>query len=145
MATAAELDRFLEAQEPVLAQVLRELGAGCKASHWMWFIFPQLQGLGVSPTARFYGLRGLEEACAFLRHPLLGPRLRECTQLVHAAAATSARQMFGTPDDLKLRSSLTLFARAAQASGADDAVFLAVLHKYFGGQMDPRTLALLGD
>jgi uncharacterized protein (DUF1810 family) len=111
----------------------------------MWFIFPQLEGLGVSPTARFYALRDLGEACAYLQHPVLGARLRECTQLVNAAAAPSARQMFGTPDDLKLRSSLTLFARAAQASGTDDGVFLEALARYFGGEMDPRTLALLGD
>src|SRR5215469_4519083 len=99
MGAPLDLERFVTAQEPVLAGVLQELRAGHKTSHWMWFVFPQLQGLGLSPTARFYALSGLEEARAYLAHRVLGPRLRECTQLVNAVQGRSASEIFGTPDD----------------------------------------------
>jgi len=139
-----DLERFVTAQEPVLAGVLQELRAGHKTSHWMWFVFPQLQGLGLSPTARFYALSGLEEARAYLAHRVLGPRLRECTQLVNAVQGRSASEIFGTPDDLKFRSSMTLFARAATEAGLDEGVFHEALNKYFRGVPDSRTLELLG-
>ena len=104
------LDRFVQAQDPVLAQVRAELWAGHKRTHWMWFVFPQLAGLGRSDTARYYALASLEEARAYLAHPLLGPRLIECTNLVNAVEGRSAHQIFGSPDDLKFHSSMTLFA-----------------------------------
>jgi uncharacterized protein (DUF1810 family) len=124
--------------------VLEELAAGGKTSHWMWFIFPQLRGLGMSATARRFGLSGLEEARAYLAHPLLGARLRECTRLVLAVEGRSAHEIFGSPDDLKLRSCLTLFAQAVAPSPAPDTrVFGEALAKYYGGEPDPRTLELL--
>src|SRR4051794_34023027 len=107
-----DLDRFVAAQAPVYATVLAELRAGRKQSHWMWFVFPQLAGLGRSPTATFYGLPGLDEARAYLAHDVLGPRLVECTGLVNAVTGRSAHEIFGTPDDLKFRSCVTLFQRA---------------------------------
>lgn len=133
------LERFVEAQQGVYEAVLAELRAGRKRSHWMWFIFPQIRGLGHSSTAQLYALSGLDEAVAFLDHPILGPRLRECTALVNAIRSSSAREVFGPPDDLKFRSSMTLFAQAA----TDKAVFLQALEKYFGSAPDPRTLQLL--
>jgi uncharacterized protein (DUF1810 family) len=138
-----DLERFVIAQEPVLAGVLEELRDGCKTSHWMWFVFPQLEGLGRSPTARFYALRGREEARSYLAHRLLGPRLRECTQLVNAVQGRSVHEIFGTPDDLKFRSSMTLFAQVAADSGSDASVFQGALDKYFNGLADARTLELL--
>lgn len=134
------LERFVAAQAPVYAQVVAELEAGRKTSHWMWFIFPQLRGLGRSPTALHFGIEDLGEAKAYLRHPVLGPRLVECSRLVLAVEGRSATAIFGSPDDLKLRSAMTLFGRAA----ADEAVFAAVLETYYDGQEDPATLALLG-
>lgn len=136
-----DLARFLEAQASCYARVLEELAAGAKTSHWMWFIFPQLRGLGVSPTARHFGLAGLEEARVYLAHPVLGARLRECVRSVLAVEGRSAHQIFGSPDDLKLRSCLTLFAAAA---GAADQVFRAALAKYYRGEPDPLTVQLLG-
>lgn len=136
-----ELARFLEAQSRCYARVREELAAGEKASHWMWFIFPQLKGLGVSTTARRFGLSGLEEARAYLAHAVLGQRLRECTQLLLAVEGRSAHEIFGSPDDLKLRSCLTLFAQAAPAR--EDRVFGEALAKYYGGEPDPVTLRLL--
>jgi uncharacterized protein (DUF1810 family) len=133
------LERFLEAQKPVYAEVLDELRAGRKSSHWMWFIFPQIQGLGHSSTARYYAIGSLAEAAAYLAHPVLGPRLRECTRLANAVEGRSASRIFGFPDDLKFRSSMTLFARASQ----DNAEFLEALEKYFGGEPDPATLSRL--
>jgi uncharacterized protein (DUF1810 family) len=134
------LQRFITAQERVYAQVLAELRAGEKRSHWMWFIFPQLEGLGSSSTARRYALRDAREARAYLDHPLLGLRLRECTRLALDAPAANVAAFFGYPDCLKLRSCLTLFdAVAPQESG-----FRAALERWFGGKRDPRTLDLLG-
>jgi uncharacterized protein (DUF1810 family) len=133
------LQRFLDAQAPVYSAVCAELRAGRKRSHWMWFIFPQIAGLGVSQTARLYAISSLDEAAAYLAHPVLGSRLRECSQLVAAIAGRSIEDIFGHPDDLKFRSSMTLFARAT----ADNAIFTACLQKYFDGHPDRATLALL--
>jgi uncharacterized protein (DUF1810 family) len=139
-----DLARFVAAQAPCYARVREELAAGEKTSHWMWFIFPQLRGLGMSSTARRFGLSGLEEARAYLAHPLLGSRLRECARLVLAVEGRSAHAIFGSPDDLKLRSCLTLFAQAVAPSPAPDTrVFGEALAKYYGGEPDPRTLELL--
>jgi uncharacterized protein (DUF1810 family) len=132
-------EHFIDAQQPVYAQVLAELGAGRKASHWMWFIFPQLTALGRSATALRYGIDDLAMAGAYLRHPVLGPRLVECTRMVLGVEGRSAHEIFGSPDDLKFRSSLTLFGRA----GPDQPAFAAALGKYYGGIEDPRTLELL--
>jgi len=145
---AYDLDRFVTAQDPVWDRVRAELRRGRKTSHWMWFVFPQIAGLGSSPTARAYALSGLDEARAYLAHPVLGPRLREAAQLAAAVPTGTAAEVFGYPDDLKLRSSVTLFARAADtADTAEDdaaaAVFTAVLDRYFDGEPDPRTLDLL--
>lgn len=139
-----DLARFVEAQVRCYARVLEELAAGEKSSHWMWFIFPQLRGLGASSTARRFGLSGLDEARAYLAHALLGSRLRECTRLVLAVEGRTAHEIFGSPDDLKLRSCLTLFAYAAEpAPLPQTAVFGAALAKYYRGEPDPRTLELL--
>jgi uncharacterized protein (DUF1810 family) len=135
-----DLERFVAAQEPVWDRVRAELARGRKASHWMWFVFPQLAGLGSSSTARAYAVSGLDEAQAYLAHPVLGPRLREAAELAAAVEARTASEVFGYPDDLKLRSSMTLFARAAP----QDPVFTAVLDRYFGGDPDQRTIELLG-
>ncbi len=134
------LDRFLQAQEPVWPRVLAELRAGQKRTHWMWFVFPQIKGLGRSDMAQRYAIQSLAEAQAYLAHPVLAARLRECCQiLLELEAPSSALEVFGTPDDLKLRSCMTLFAEAS----APGSVFDAVLQKYFGGQKDERTLELL--
>jgi uncharacterized protein (DUF1810 family) len=135
-----DLKRFVDAQAPVYGNVLGELRDGRKRSHWMWFIFPQLRGLGGSPTALRYGISSLEEARAYLQHELLGPRLHECAQLVTAVQGRSAGQIFGSPDDLKLCSSMTLFARATDDNGD----FVAVLDKYYDGCQDELTLERLG-
>ena len=129
------LDRFVQAQDPVLARVRAELRAGAKRTHWMWFVFPQLAGLGRSETARHYALASLEEARGYLSHPLLGARLIECTGLVNAVKNRSAQQIFGDPDDLKFHSSMTLFARARP----DEPAFTDALRKYFGGMPDRLT------
>ena len=130
------LQRFVDAQDGVYDTVLTELRAGRKQTHWIWFVFPQLRGLGRSPTAERYGISSLDEARAYLDHDVLGPRLRECAQLVVRSGRVSARDLFGSPDDLKVRSSMTLFARAA----ADPAVFREVLGKYYDGEDDPLTV-----
>ncbi|OBB84313.1 DUF1810 domain-containing protein [Mycobacterium sp. 852002-30065_SCH5024008] len=135
-----DLQRFVDAQAPVYRNVVEELRSGRKRSHWMWFVFPQLCGLGGSPTAVHYGISSLEEARAYLGHELLGPRLRECARLVDAVQGRSVADIFGSPDDLKLRSSMTLFARAAD----DNEEFLAVLDKYYDGRQDQLTLERLG-
>ncbi len=135
-----DLGRYLRAQEPVFAQVCAELAAGRKESHWMWFIFPQLKGLGSSPMAQRYGIGSLEEARAYLAHPLLGERLRSCTQLVNRLEGRSAQAIFGYPDYLKFRSSMTLFARAA--AGLTEP-FSEALAKYFAAEEDPLTRELL--
>jgi uncharacterized protein (DUF1810 family) len=121
------LQRFVDAQAPVYPQVLAELRAGCKTSHWMWFIFPQLEGLGHSPMARRYAISSLAEAAAYLHHPVLGPRLRECCLLLAQIQGRTVDDIFGYPDNLKLRSCLTLFAQATP----DNQIFHDVLTKYF--------------
>jgi len=136
----SDLQRFVDAQARVYDAVLDELRAGRKRSHWMWFVFPQLRGLGSSPTADHYGIASLAEARAYLDHAVLGPRLRECVRLVNEIEGRSAEQIFGWPDNLKLRSSVTLFARATE----DNRDFLALLDKYYGGEQDPLTLSRLG-
>ncbi|MGI3778344.1 MAG: DUF1810 domain-containing protein [Janthinobacterium lividum] len=136
---AFDLDRFVRAQEPVMADVRRELAAGAKRSHWMWFVFPQLGGLGHSDMARRYAIGSLAEARAYLAHPVLGARLRECAGLVNAVQGRSAREILGSPDDMKFRSSATLFA----AAGPGEAVFAESLRRFFGGVADPATVRLL--
>jgi uncharacterized protein (DUF1810 family) len=131
------LQRFVAAQLPVYEQACSELREGRKRSHWMWFVFPQLKGLGYSETARKFAISGLDEARAYLAHPILGARLRECCRLVNLVEGRSARQIFGDPDDLKFHSSLTLFAAAAP----EEEVFRQALRKYFGGEGDRLTLA----
>src|SRR5512139_599204 len=133
------LQRFVDAQAPVIERVRAELTAGRKTSHWMWFVFPQLRGLGHSSMAVHYGIGSLAEARAYLRHPVLGPRLRECTALVLATRGRSAHEIFGSPDDRKLQSSMTLFAHAAP----EEPVFRAVLVQFFGGREDAGTLERL--
>ena len=138
------LERFVVAQDPLLAQVCAELADGRKRSHWMWFIFPQLRGLGSSPTARHFAISSLGEARAYLAHPLLGERLRECTRLVNGVAGSTAERIFGYPDYLKFRSCMTLFAHAAgDPPAATDRIFGEALARYFGGEPDPLTLNLL--
>lgn len=134
-----DLERFVLAQAPVMAQVQRELRAGRKQTHWMWFVFPQLRALGRSSTAQHYGIGSLAEARAYLAHPILRHRLVECTELVLAVEGRSIHDIFGSPDDLKFRSSMTLFAAADPAAG----VFTDALAKYFGGVSDPLTTELL--
>lgn len=134
-----DLQRFVDAQEPVYGDVVDELRAGRKRSHWMWFVFPQLRGLGGSVMAVRFGIASLDEADAYLRHELLGPRLRECARLVTAVQGRSIGQIFGSPDDLKLCSSMTLFARATD----DNQDFVAVLDKYYNGRRDRLTLERL--
>jgi uncharacterized protein (DUF1810 family) len=129
---------FLDAQEPVYAGVLAELAAGDKQSHWMWFVFPQLGALGRSATAIRFGLAGLAEARAYAAHPVLGECLRACTRLMLEIEGKSARAILHTPDDLKLRSSMTLFWRAT-----GEPLFREALEKYYGGEEDPLTLAAL--
>jgi len=128
------LQRFLDAQDPVYAGVLEELAAGAKRTHWMWFIFPQLKGLGRSAVARHYGIDSIDEARAYWRHPVLGLRLKECTELLLRAPAQSAHEIFGSPDDLKLRSCMTLFAEVAE----EEPVFNQVLERFFDGKPDAR-------
>ncbi|ASW90529.1 DUF1810 domain-containing protein [Mycobacterium marseillense] len=135
-----DLKRFVDAQAAVYGNVVGELRDGRKRSHWMWFVFPQLRGLGGSPTAVHYGISSLDEARAYLGHALLGPRLRECARLVTGVQGRSAAEIFGSPDDLKLCSSMTLFAHATE----DDADFVAVLEKYYDGRQDELTLKRLG-
>ena len=136
------LDRFVDAQASgVHARALDELRAGRKATHWMWFVFPQVAGLGTSPTSQRYAIGSLDEARAYLDHPVLGRRLVECAQAVLLHSGRAARQIMGTPDDAKLRSSMTLFALAAAGS---EPVFQDVLDTFFGGERDPRTVRLLG-
>jgi uncharacterized protein (DUF1810 family) len=130
------LERFVEAQDGVYESVCEELRRGEKRSHWMWFIFPQIRGLGKSPMAERFAIGSLEEARAYLGHAILGARLRECTELVNAVEGRSASEIFGFPDDLKFHSSMTLFARA----GEGDALFREALRKYFAGKEDEVTV-----
>jgi uncharacterized protein (DUF1810 family) len=134
-----DFSRFAEAQAPIINQVRRELSDGLKRTHWMWYIFPQLRGLGNSPTARLYAIKSLAEAKAYLDHPVLGPRLLECTNLVNAVEGRSAYQIFGSPDDMKFHSSITLFSRADPAQEG----FITSLDKYFDGVPDTRTIEML--
>lgn len=133
------LERFVEAQEPVYAAVQAELRSGRKRSHWMWFVFPQHRSLGRSAMATRYGLASRAEALAYWQHAVLGARLRECCGLVLAIEGRTANEIFGSPDDLKLCSSMTLFAAAAPR----EPLFARVLEKFYGGRADARTLALL--
>lgn len=135
------LERFVEAQRPVIADALAELRAGRKRGHWMWFVFPQLRDLGRSSTAAFYGIRSLGEAQAYLAHAVLGPRLAACTEAVRANGE-ALHAIFGSPDDLKFCSSMTLFARA---EGGDKNVFRRAIDERCGGRMDAPTMALLAD
>jgi uncharacterized protein (DUF1810 family) len=152
------LERYVAAQDAVFAQACAELAAGRKRTHWMWFIFPQLQGLGSSPTAGSYAIGSLEEARAYLAHPLLGERLRACTRLVSGVEGRSVEEIFGYPDHLKFHSCVTLFAyatlerappgearpaRPAAGAPGGGGVFSEALQRYFGGEEDPRTRELL--
>ena len=134
-----DLERFVEAQNPVYAQVCRELQQGCKQGHWMWFIFPQLRGLGQSSIANRFGIAGADEARAYLAHPVLGPRLEECTTLVNRVEGISIDDIFGFPDTMKFRSSMTLFAHVSPEGN----VFADALEKYYAGQPDPLTVEML--
>ncbi len=134
-----DLQRFVDAQDPVFEEVRSELRSGRKESHWMWFIFPQLKGLGHSPMAEKFGISSRKEAEAYLQHPILGPRLRGCCELVCNIEGREIDRIFGYPDDLKFRSSMTLFAHSTK----DNDVFKAAIQKYFGGQFDDATLHLL--
>lgn len=136
-----DLQRFMDAQRETYAQALRELRHGRKRSHWMWFIFPQLEGLGRSPTAQHFALRSLHEARAYLVHPILGERLRMVTRAVLAHPNRSLLEIFGQPDDMKFRSSMTVFAAAADPEGA--AIFREALDVFCGGEPDPITLQRL--
>jgi uncharacterized protein (DUF1810 family) len=133
-----DLERFVSAQDGVYARALAEIRAGSKRSHWMWFVFPQLKGLGSSAAARRYGIAGADEGRAYLAHPVLGPRLRECAEAMLEHEGKGVTEILGYPDDLKLRSSMTLFAQVAE----DPRVFDAVLERFYGAP-DPRTLELL--
>lgn len=134
-----DLERFVDAQNPIFERVLAELQAGCKRSHWMWFVFPQLQGLGSSSMARTFGISSRAEAQAYLEHSVLGPRLRECTRLANLVEARTAEQIFGPVDALKFKSSMTLFS---QVPGAHE-MFEDALRKYYGGEADQLTLERL--
>jgi len=135
-----DLERFVTAQDPVIARVLDELAAGRKQSHWMWFVFPQLRGLGHSPAAQFYGIGSLQEARAYLRHPALGPRLDQCVRTTMTIRGRSLHDIFGSPDDLKFRSSMTLFALTRPEA---DNLFRAALEQCCGGEIDQATVSLL--
>ena len=134
-----DLQRFVDAQAPVIDRVRAELAGGRKQSHWMWFIFPQIAGLGFSGMAQRYAIQSLDEARAYLNHPTLGSRLKDCTRLVLAIEGRSASDIFGSPDDMKFRSSMTLFAQAAP----DNPIFAEALRKYFNGDPDAETLKRL--
>ncbi len=135
-----DLQRFINAQESTYERALTELRSGQKRSHWMWFIFPQIEGLGQSPTSKYYAIRSAAEARAYLAHPLLGARLRECTEAVLAFQGRPVSEIFGFPDDLKFGSCMTLFADIA----GGDSVFERVLEQVLDGQRDEQTLRLLG-
>jgi uncharacterized protein (DUF1810 family) len=139
MADPFDLQRFVDAQQRVYPQVCQELRAGRKESHWMWFVFPQIAGLGHSATSIHFAIASLDRARAYLAHPILGPRLRECVRLTLAIDGRTAREIFGPVDEMKLRSSLTLFANAA----SDEPLFAEGLEKFFSGAPDPATLEKL--
>ncbi len=133
-----ELERFVRAQDGIYEQALTEITQGRKRSHWMWFIFPQFAGLAMSPTSQHFAIRSLGEARAYLAHPILGPRLQQCANALLSVESRTAHEIFGFPDDVKLRSSATLFAAASSGS-----VFQGQLDRYFGGAADERTLQLI--
>lgn len=137
---AFDLERFVSAQEGAFDRALEELQAGQKRSHWMWFIFPQMRGLGLSSTAQKYGIASLEEAKAYLAHPVLGERLRLSTEAVLQTRSRTLHQIFGSPDDMKFGSAMTLFAMACDG---EDSLYLQALERLCGGKMDRRTLDLL--
>ncbi len=139
MSNPYDLQRFVDAQDPVYDQVCSELRRGQKTGHWMWFIFPQLRGLGHSQMAHTFGISSREEAVAYLEHPILGERLRECTRLVNLVEGRSIHQILGYPDDLKFKSSMTLFASGTP----ENQIFQEALEKYFGGEFDPMTVQRL--
>ena len=139
MDTEFDLERFVAAQDPVYSTVLGELRTGRKRSHWMWFVFPQIEGLGSSEMARRYAIRSSDEAAAYLAHPVLGPRLRECARLVALHHDQEIGEIFDSPDDRKFQSSMTLFADVAP----DEAVFQTCLDQFFDGKADPATMARL--
>jgi uncharacterized protein (DUF1810 family) len=134
-----DLQRFVRAQDASFESAREELRRGRKTSHWMWYVFPQIEGLGRSSTSQKFAIKSKAEALAYLAHPVLGPRLTECTETVNALQGSSAHQIFGSPDDVKFRSSMTLFHALAPQSG----IFHEALAKYFGGELDPRTLDLM--
>lgn len=133
------LQRFVDAQDRNFEGVIRELKSGRKHGHWMWYVFPQIRGLGRSETAKRFAISSVEEAKAYLKHPILGPRLLQCTQLVNAIEGRSIEQIFDFPDYMKFRSSMTLFAYASEDSG----IFTEALDKYFNGNYDDMTLDIL--
>ena len=130
------LQRFVDAQQPVFDRVIAELKQGRKRGHWIWFIFPQLKGLGHSSNSEFFGISSLQEAAAYVQHPVLGPRLVQCTELVNSVEGSSAEDIFGEIDAMKFRSSMTLFAKAAP----DNRIFADAIRKYFGGRLDGLTI-----
>lgn len=134
-----DLERFMAAQAPVYPRVVSELRAGRKQSHWMWFIFPQIEGLGHSAMAQKYAVRSRAEAVAYLEHPVLGPRLRECTRLVNTVVGKDIHAILGSPDDMKFKSSMTLFANVTP----DNTDFVTALQKYYDGEFDEATIARL--
>jgi uncharacterized protein (DUF1810 family) len=136
-----DLGRFVKAQEDIFESVLTELTNGQKRSHWMWFIFPQIEGLGRSPTSKYYSIKSREEAQEYLSHPILGTRLLRCAELLLSVDGRSAMEIFGPPDDQKLKASMTLFATVADSGS----IFERVLKKYFDGERDNKTIALLSD
>ena len=138
------LDRFVDAQAPVFERVRAELAAGEKRTHWMWFIFPQIRGLGSSFMAQRFAVANLDEAGTYLKHPLLGARLRECTALVNNHRERSAHDIFSSPDDLKFHSSMTLFEKAAAKHGLSGDLFREALTLFFGGVPDAATTSILG-
>ncbi len=139
MATDYDLNRFVSAQESTYQNALHEIISGSKKGHWMWSIFPQLKGLGSSSTSQYYGISNIQEAEAYLHHSILGGRLKEICQAALAANSNNATRIFGAPDDLKLKSSMTLFSEVANA----DSVFQQILDKFFDGKKDERTLQIL--
>jgi len=141
VADAYDLQRFVAAQEPVFPTALAELRAGRKRTHWMWFIFPQLRGLGRSAAATYYGIASLDEARAYLAHPMLGPRLDLCTDAVLGVEGRTLHEIFGSPDDMKFRSSMSLFALAASGRIGP---YREALDRWWWGKADPETVRLLG-
>ena len=139
MSDPHDLQRFVAAQDDVYASAVAQLRAGRKTGHWMWFVFPQIAGLGMSAMSQRYAIASLAEARAYLGHPVLGPRIAECARILTELGGHDAEKIFGGIDAIKLRSSMTLFARASE----DDSVYDAVLDQYFGGEPDPQTEARL--